>query len=479
MVTRPLVLKARNRQPNTLDPVVRVESVQLTDGVVEPQLQALINGVGLGDYDDDGLCEHTVNTSRMWLADLSTNLTVEFALPEPVRLSAIELWNFNGKWQTTNGMRRCNITVSADGRTWQTAIQDVALSEAEGTDDYDEPTVVKLGGVLAQKVRLTDIEPIGSSGKVGLSEVVFREQPGDRALPLQPQDGARAVRINSVELKWTTVSNAAMYRVYLGLTPENLNLVCTTNGSRAVVNGLSEGTTYYWRVDTVPVTGRVIRGRLSKFTTGGLIARWQFDKLTGSTAIDTAEQGNTAHVHGNVKLTQGPTGTNNALEFDGTTTYIECPDSALFDFTDAMSIVAWVKADKPDCRGRVLIFKGRDGWDLEVPCADGRVAFYPAGVRPAEKSALPLLSTRAVDDGQWHHVVATYDGQTVALYLDGQLESACGATGALTVTQEPVLIGKSPYKRQPLFCGWLADVRIYNCGLTKEQVQKLFAERND
>lgn len=473
MLTRPVVLKPKKREPSSIDPVVRVESVRLTTGDAGPSLSALANGIGLRDWDGDGLKEHSAQRSRMWLTDFATNLALEFTLPELVKLSAIEIWNFNVPWETTNGVHKLDVAVSADGKNWQTVAENARIAEAEGTDDYDEPTLVQLEGVTAQKVRLQNIMPIGLGGKIGLSEVVFREQPGERALPLQPEDGARAVPANIVSLAWTPVTNASLYRVYLGTNATVLRLVCTTNAPRAGVQDLSRNTTYFWRVDTVPTAGRIIRGRTGKFTTAGLVACWQFDKLDGTNVADASGHGHTARVHGAPQIAEGHTGATNALEFDGFKTFAECPDTPAFDFGEGITIAFWAKLRQRNQPNVYLVAKP-GGWSVAWRGDDGRLVFYLGGVTRTDGGACSLVSKRAIDDGEWHHVVGTYDGQKAELYIDGTLDSVAAARGVIGTSPEPVWIGKKMGRSRANFSGWIADVRIHSCGLTEQEVLALY-----
>lgn len=469
MVTRPVVLKPKKREPASLDPVVRVEAARGLAAGMESALDSLVNGIGLRDWDGDGLKEHSAERSRMWLTDYATNLALEFTLPEPVKLSAIEIWNFNVPWQTTNGVRQLDIAVSADGKNWQTVAQYARIAEAEGTDDYDEPTLVRLDGVTVQKVRLENIVPISSGPKVGLSEVVFREQPGERALPLQPEDGTTAVPANIVSLAWVPVTNASLYRVYLGTNATALRLVCTTNTSRAQVRDLARNMTYFWRVDTVPTAGRIIRGRTGKFTTAGLVAWWQFDKLDGTNVIDASGHGHTARVHGAPQIAEGPTSATNALEFDGFKTFAECPDTPAFDFGEGITVAFWAKLRKRNQPNGYLVAKP-GAWSVVRRGDDARLVFYLGGVTRTDGVALSLVSKRAIDDGEWHHVVGTYDGQKAELYIDGTLDSVAAARGLIVTSPEPVFMGKKMGRSRPGFSGWIADVRIYSCGLTEREV---------
>ncbi len=175
VLTRPLTLKPKGRKPPGLGPKVSVAAVQVSpDGPdLVGSLPALISTAGLRDVDKDGLLELSTSSSNMWLGAYSTNLCLEFDLPAATPLAAIELWNYNAVWETTRGVRRADVAVSSDGTTWQTVLHGAQIVEAEGTSDYDEPTVLKLNGVTARKVRLENLEPLGTDGKVGLGKVVF------------------------------------------------------------------------------------------------------------------------------------------------------------------------------------------------------------------------------------------------------------------------------------------------------------------
>ena len=135
----------------------------------------LINGAGLSDRDKDGLLEQDTAVTNMWRGDCAANLSLEFELAEPVALGTIEVWNYNGEWQTTEGVRKADVAVSSDGTTWQTVLRGAEFAEAEGTSDYDEPIRLKLQGATVRKVRFENIVPWNDKGKVGLSKVVFHQ----------------------------------------------------------------------------------------------------------------------------------------------------------------------------------------------------------------------------------------------------------------------------------------------------------------
>ena len=86
-------------------------------------------------------------------------------------------------------------------------------------------------------------------------------------------------------------------------------------------------------------------------------------------------------------------------------------------------------------------------------------------------------STTAVNDNKWHHVVGTYDGETVRTYVDGVLEdSNTLPSGNLPSDTGPLRIS-ADYQTTPanFFGGSLDDIRLYNRALSAGEVQRLYA----
>jgi hypothetical protein len=163
-----------------LGPKVAVRAARLIPAGDAAALKPVTETAGLRDADKDGLLEQDVVATHMWTGKNSGDLSLEFELPEEVPLSGIEVWNYNLPFQTDKGLRQADVAISADGTTWQTVLSGASFKEADGTADYDEPTVLKLENVKAKKVRLEKLAGLSSSGEVGLSKVVFHKASGAR-----------------------------------------------------------------------------------------------------------------------------------------------------------------------------------------------------------------------------------------------------------------------------------------------------------
>jgi hypothetical protein len=477
VLTHTTALKPQDRKPFTLGPKVRVEAARISPPADESGLPSIINGDGLRPGNSDGFKEQGTNPSGMWSGTWAKNLHLEFELPDEVPLAAIEVWNFNAPWGTTNGVRKVDVAVSVDGEHWQTVLRGAEIAEAPGTDDYDEPTVLKLDGVTARKVRFENIVPWSTSGKVGLSEVVFHEVAGAKASLLRPEDGSTRVGIAQGALEWTAGGSAATHRVYFGESRNTLRLLGTTREERMALPELKPNTAYFWRVDEAQPNGSIVAGRVARFTTTGLVAWWKLDGANGSTAEDAADHHLVGRLEGQPRWTTRWDSDGEALEFDGATNFIRCGNSTEFDFREGMTVSVWIKVRQFDKAWQAIVNKGDDAWRLVRANEGGNVRFAAGILKSSQRgvaSRLSVESKRAVNDGQWHHVVGLYDGRQAALYLDGELEASVAATGILTRNGDPVVIGGNPSLRGRLFNGWMNDVRLYGYGLSAEEVQALY-----
>ena len=369
----------------------------------------------------------------------ATNLSLEFELPEPVALGAIEVWNYNAEWQTTDGVRKADVAVSPDGTTWQTVLRGAEFAEAEGIADYDEPILLKLNGATARKVRFENIVPWNDKGKVGLSKVVFHQAKGPQAAPRIPEDGATCVGITKLALDWVAGQGATDHKVFLGTAADNLALVGTTNQTRLDAPQLKPDTTYFWRVDAAQPDGRVVSGRVARFETTGLVGWWKLDETKGTKAEDASGHQFTGNVSGRAKWAPDKGRIGGAIELDGKSGFINCGRATEFDFSDAMTAAAWIKVREFNKPYQAIVTKGDTAWRLQRENKTSMVTFsFNTGdkVTWGDKDLTSLVSKRNVDDGEWHHVVGVIDGQRAAA-LRGRRAGRLGRRQAHRAEQRP------------------------------------------
>jgi hypothetical protein len=211
--------------------------------------------------------------------------------------------------------------------------------------------------------------------------------------------------------------------------------------------------------------------------TAGPVGWWKLDETSGLTVANAA--GNTL----NGKLFGKPRWTSEgvrggALEFDTKVNWVEVADSSDLDFRNGLTVATWIKARAVGKAADALLAKG-EAWRLYRAADKGDLTFALAGLETTGKSkGKPATVTYkpTIEDKQWHHVVATYDGKRLALYVDGEEKGAVTASGVISPNNVPVALGDNAASRGKLLGGWLDDVRLYTRGLTAEEVKALHRE---
>ena len=170
------------------------------------------------------------------------------------------------------------------------------------------------------------------------------------------------------------------------------------------------------------------------------------------------------------------------FDFDGSTPdFINCGNSSVFDFTTQITISAWVKTTDQDSINNIV--KKDDGasnrgWNLSWRGSSGggsRLVFWNWST-DGTYNYLYTTGTPASNfaDGNWHHVVATYDGTADAngakIYLDGVLMSQGAVSRAgtgLKITTEPVEIGDG-------ISANISNTQLWNTALTSTEIETLY-----
>jgi hypothetical protein len=86
-------------------------------------------------------------------------------------------------------------------------------------------------------------------------------------------------------------------------------------------------------------------------------------------------------------------------------------------------------------------------------------------------SFTPTVTSNAFIDSDWHHLVVTYDGSFVKLYVDGALQGTTFYSGTCNDAALYYRIGLTNWV---YWKGYVDDLRFYSRTLSASDVQKLF-----
>lgn len=220
----------------------------------------------------------------------------------------------------------------------------------------------------------------------------------------------------------------------------------------------------------------------------GLVGHWKLDESSGSpTAADSAGA-NTGTLTNMDPATDWITGKiGNALDFDGADDYVNLGNFHPVGAGD-ISISGWFTASNADTDKTIIADRNTGAG---VPGFYAAVCKSTAGAcQPGLKGKLyfeiddgtdygaAYWSGAAVDDGSWHHFVASWArGQEPKIYIDGIENSTINnsfadVAGAVSPATN-LTMGQRPNNQQR-FQGKIDDLRIYNRALGAEDVSQLY-----
>ena len=201
-----------------------------------------------------------------------------------------------------------------------------------------------------------------------------------------------------------------------------------------------------------------------------LEGHWPLTEDSGSTAYDYSGNGNDGTING-----AGPAGTgtvtgpfgNSAYDFDGSNDIIDCGFSD--DYT-RLTVSCWVNWDTVNENGYVVsrydtssnssaVFLLRENGTIDWGINDG--------------GGNEIISGPSASTGQWYHIVGTWNGTTLKLYVDGFERASSTNSNGPQASADNYTIGGS-LNNEANVDGTISDVRIYSRALSPQEVQALY-----
>ncbi len=199
------------------------------------------------------------------------------------------------------------------------------------------------------------------------------------------------------------------------------------------------------------------------------VASWDFNECGGAGQSLLASQlVNTANGTTVRNVTCGKGKFRYAAWFNGVDSLIEIPDQPSFNFTNQMSVSAWVNPSRlSGLQTIVNKWYAMDSYMLVID--NGNYIFVVAF--PGGEWGTPIKVSAPATLGFWTHLAGVFDGQKLLLYVNGQLAATTVARGTLQASDRPISIGNHPSWNA--FQGGIDQVRLYNVALDAQQIQQL------
>jgi acid phosphatase type 7 len=205
------------------------------------------------------------------------------------------------------------------------------------------------------------------------------------------------------------------------------------------------------------------------------VGYWRLGETSGTTATDeTANNDSGTYQNG---VTLGAAGAlvgdvNAAPSFDGVNNQVNMgnPASGIFKFgTSSFTLEAWIKTpvrgtqltDDMPIVAKQSPITANPSWEVTFTDDTNFVGRIRAKLNDSTGTTLKAYSGVRVDDGKWHHVVATFDrANGITVYVDAVPTFTAGATTGDVNNNTALLIGQER-RVYPYFKGQIDEVALY------------------
>lgn len=209
----------------------------------------------------------------------------------------------------------------------------------------------------------------------------------------------------------------------------------------------------------------------------GLVAYLPFDEGAGATCADPRGTGHEGELLDDVAWGSGKYG--GGLNFGGDGGYVRVPHHSDFDFTEGLTVAAWIRPtlDAGPGTWQIIAAKGQDAAEffeiLLNPAGFAWLGWQFAGGR-----VVPDQSPPSIQADEWQHIAVSYQiDEWWIIYLDGDaLIEYPPENQELVPNADDIVLGvEEPLGLDRFYNGDMDEFALYDRGLTQEEVQEMMA----
>ncbi|MBN1479445.1 hypothetical protein JXA70_04155 [candidate division KSB1 bacterium] len=196
----------------------------------------------------------------------------------------------------------------------------------------------------------------------------------------------------------------------------------------------------------------------------GLLGYWKLDEGHGAVYHDASPHNNHAKIEKPTRAQMG------SLAFDGQHNAVVVPHHDSLTIQQDLTVEAWVKIT--DLKDKIwscpIVSKHgqASGWTLRTGA--GRANFMIT----IRGKHYETTSDQILDLNQWYHLAGTYDGQTLKVYVDGELKNSTDVSGSITPYPGALNIGRNPQWKDRIFRGQICEAAVWHIARTPEQIKQ-------
>lgn len=221
----------------------------------------------------------------------------------------------------------------------------------------------------------------------------------------------------------------------------------------------------------------------------GLVLHFSFDEKSDKVS-DISGKGNHGAVCEAQYTLQGRFG--GAYVLDGSNDHIEIANSDSLEVRKELTVAGWVKLASlgPGGYGNehgYIVNKGDDLWwnpafYLGFDKGSGWVLFHVCNESdPQRGGGKTAMGTTKLEPDKWYHLVGTYDGSAVKIYVNGKLEATEKYSGLLRADRAPIHLGGgklfgTDWGNQFTVNGTIDEVLIWDRALSADEILGVYEQ---
>jgi len=207
---------------------------------------------------------------------------------------------------------------------------------------------------------------------------------------------------------------------------------------------------------------------LSHSQQGQLVAYYRCD----GSAADASGMGNNGTVFGAVSVTDRAGRVNGAYAFNGSSSFIDVPNSPGLNFQQHITVSFWMTINQFYDREQYPISHGNwtNRWKVSISNKHLRwTVKTSAGTKDLDSETELQMNT-------WYNVTVTYSGSDFEVWLNGALDAFTSWSGSIQTTSVDLTIGQVlPNDQNYNFNGILDNIRIFDYALSVAEIETLSA----
>ncbi|MFX0116240.1 MAG: LamG-like jellyroll fold domain-containing protein, partial [Candidatus Hodarchaeota archaeon] len=209
-----------------------------------------------------------------------------------------------------------------------------------------------------------------------------------------------------------------------------------------------------------------------------------------TTIYDSTSKENNAAANGGMTSGDQVAGMmNGGIDFDGNDDYLTVPDDASLNITGEITLEAWVYYKGYDVGHRYAKILHKplssiiDPWNVYSLALDdtmgdsANLRFEISNGSAGSQEAVESTSIVALNG--WTHVVATYNGATMRIYINGVDENQNSASIIIGTNNNPLQIGSWDIATDNRWYGILDELRISNVARSADWIVTSWNNQND